>query len=226
MEEWFHNSNNKVEVDNVKPLFGKVLQTLQALFPREDKTNGFCIPKMHGMKKIQAYMKRYGRAINFYGGPGEAAHKFFVKVPGQKTHRVSKYAVQTANQCYDIMVTKHAMRSIGIEMDQVVVQRKKIDIDPSDVVKETNDLSVTFRGKCRLVVTNDILESMKANDNVYVTWLCDKKNIKRNNNKLCLNKDLVKVLLRKISDIGDTNCIKDITVMVPEQPLIWMTVAR
>ena len=104
-------------------------------------------------------------------------------MPGQKTQRcVSKYAVQTANQCYDIMVTKHAMRSIGMEMDQVVVQRTNIDIDPSDLVMESDDLSVTFRGKYRLVVTNDILKSMKANDNIYVTWLCDKKNIKRNNN--------------------------------------------
>ncbi len=57
MEERFHNSNDKVEVDNAKPLIGKVLQTLQALSPREDKTNGYCIPKMHGMTKFQAYMK-------------------------------------------------------------------------------------------------------------------------------------------------------------------------
>jgi hypothetical protein len=133
--------------------------------------------------------------MNFYGGLGEAAHKFFVKAPGQKTQEhVSKYAVQTANQCYDIMVTKHVMRSIGMEMDPVVVQRKNIDIDPSDVVTELDYLSVTFRGKYRLVVTNDILKSMKANNNVYVTWLCDKKNIKKNNNKLCLNKDLAIVL--------------------------------
>jgi hypothetical protein len=147
MEEWFHDSNDKAEVDNAKPLIGEVLQTLQALFPREDKTNGYCIPKMHGMTKFQLYMKRYGSAMSFYGGPGEAAHKFFVKVPGQKTQRhVSKYAVQTANQCYDIMVIEHAMRSIGMEMDQVVVRRKNIDIDPSDVVTESDDLSVTFRG--------------------------------------------------------------------------------
>ncbi len=78
VEEWFHDSNHKVEVDNAKPLIGEVLQTLQALFPREDKTNGYCIPKMHGMTKFQPYMKRYGSAISFYGGPGEAAHKFFV----------------------------------------------------------------------------------------------------------------------------------------------------
>jgi hypothetical protein len=73
------------------------------------------------------------------------------------------------------MVAKYAIRSIGMEMDRVVVQRKNINLDPSDVVTESDDLPVTFRGKYGLVVTNDILESMKANDNVYVTWLCDKK---------------------------------------------------
>jgi hypothetical protein len=56
------------------------------------------------------------------------------------------------------------------------------------------------------------LHSSKANDNIYITWLCNKTNIKRNNNKLYLNKDLVRVLLRKISDIGDTNCTRDIMV--------------
>ncbi len=67
-------------------------------------------------------------------------------MPGQKTQRcVSKYAVQTANQCYDIMVTEHAMRSIRMEMDRVVIQRKTINIDPSDVVTESDDLSVTCR---------------------------------------------------------------------------------
>ncbi len=66
---------------------------------------------------------------------------------------------------------------------------------------------------------------MKANDNVYVTWLCNKKNIKKNNNKLCLKKDLVSVLLRKNSDIGDTDSVRDITVTgIPEQLLTWTTV--
>ncbi len=120
-----------------------------------------------------------------------------MNVPGQKTQCcVIEFAVQTVNQCYDIMVTNHAMRSIGMEIDWVVVQRKNIDIDPSDVVSESDDLLVTFLGKCRLVVTNDIPKSMKAND-VYITWLCNKKNIKKYNNQLCLNKDVERVLQEK-----------------------------
>ncbi len=94
----------------------------------------------------------------------------------------------------------------------MVVQRKNIDTDPSDVVTKSDDLLVTFLGMYRLVVMNDILNSMKANDNVCVTWLCNNKNIKKNNDKLCLNKDLVRVRLRKYSDIGETDHVGDITV--------------
>ena len=118
MEEWFHDSNDKKEVNSARPLIAEVLKMVQTLFPREEKSNGYCIPKMHGMTKFQPYIKRYGSAINFYGGPGEAAHKYFFKAPEQKTQCcVSEFAVQTANQCYDMIVTKHAMTSIGMEMD-------------------------------------------------------------------------------------------------------------
>ncbi len=49
--------------------------------------------------------------MNFYGGAGESAHKFFVKASGQKTQRrVSEFAIQTAHQYYDIMVIRHALR--------------------------------------------------------------------------------------------------------------------
>ena len=35
MEEWFHNSNDKEEVNQARPLIAKVLKMLQWLFPRE-----------------------------------------------------------------------------------------------------------------------------------------------------------------------------------------------
>jgi len=86
---------------------------LQWLFPREENSYGYCIPKMHGMAKFQSYIKRYRSAMIFYGGTGELAHKQFVKAPGQKTQRrVGEFASQTALQFYDILVTNHALRSI------------------------------------------------------------------------------------------------------------------
>jgi hypothetical protein len=36
---------------------------------------------MHGITKMQEYIKLVGSGINFYGGPGESAHKQFIKIP-------------------------------------------------------------------------------------------------------------------------------------------------
>ncbi len=51
----------------------------------------------------------FGSGINFYGGPGESAHKQFIKIPGQKTQRrVSEFAQYTALQYYNMLVSSHA----------------------------------------------------------------------------------------------------------------------
>ncbi len=47
---------DKEEVNNARPLIAKVLKWLQELFPREEGTHGYCIPKMHGMTKFQSYI--------------------------------------------------------------------------------------------------------------------------------------------------------------------------
>ena len=85
MEEWFHDANNKNEVRAARVEIANVLQMLQQLFPRPSKTNGYNIPKMDGITKMQSYIKLFGSGINFYGGPGESAHKQFIKIPGRWT---------------------------------------------------------------------------------------------------------------------------------------------
>jgi hypothetical protein len=70
---------------------------LQQLFPQPSKTNGYNILKMHGITKMQDYIKLFGSGINFYGCPGKLAHKQFIKIPGQRTQRrVGEFAKQTA----------------------------------------------------------------------------------------------------------------------------------
>jgi len=81
MEEWFLDANNKNEVRCAREEVAKVLQSLQQFFPRKDNTTGYNLPKMHGMMIMQEYMKLFGSGINFYGGPGESAHKQFIKIP-------------------------------------------------------------------------------------------------------------------------------------------------
>ncbi len=87
MEEWFHDSNNKDEVNSSRGEIYKVLTSLQKFFPRSDHTNGYRLPKMLGMTKMQSNIQRFGSGMNFHGGPGEAAHKTFVKSVGQKRQR-------------------------------------------------------------------------------------------------------------------------------------------
>ncbi len=82
MEEWFHDYNDKEEVQSLRNEIAKVLKMMQRFFPRGDRSNGYCIPKMHGITKMQEYIKLFGSGMNFYGGPGEAAHKTFVKSAG------------------------------------------------------------------------------------------------------------------------------------------------
>jgi hypothetical protein len=79
----FHDTNDKDESRGARLEIAKVLHWLQTFFPRPDNTNGYNIPKMHGMTKFVEYMILYWSAINFYGGPGEANHKIFVKAAGQ-----------------------------------------------------------------------------------------------------------------------------------------------
>jgi hypothetical protein len=59
MEEWFHDSNDKDKVHNSRDEIAKVLTSLQFFFPRSDRTNRYSIPKMHGMTKMQSYIKLF-----------------------------------------------------------------------------------------------------------------------------------------------------------------------
>ena len=102
MEEWFHDINDKFEVNNARPTIATMLTLLKKYFPRNgENTNGYKLPKMHGATKMQSYIKLLGSGLNFFGGPGEAAHKIFVKAAVQKTQRrLSEFAQQTSTQYY------------------------------------------------------------------------------------------------------------------------------
>jgi hypothetical protein len=128
MEEWFHNCNDKDEVNVSRGEKSKVLIALQKFFPRSDHTNGYSIPKIHGMTKMQSYIKLFGSGMYFYGGPGEAAHKTFVKSAGQKTQRrVSKCAQQTAHQYYNMMLSSCAVQHLT-ECSSHLVQVGSIEV--------------------------------------------------------------------------------------------------
>jgi hypothetical protein len=204
MEEWFNDCNEKEEVNHARPLIAKVLKLLKWLFPREDNTNGYCIPKYHGMTKFQIYMKRYGSSMNFYGGKGESAHKLFVKEPGLKTQqRVSEFAIQTAQQYYDMLVTSHALRSTD-KYENLIIGDSHLDNATKNPLIEGDNVSFQLSGKYEFVVTKLVIGLMNNNTDMFVSWKYDEKKVKENNKNYCLDKDLVQVILKIIRNLNDT----------------------
>ena len=126
MEQWFHDFNPKEEVERARRKIAEVLKLMKEVFPR-DEGQGYNIPKHHGMTKMQYYMMLFGSGINFFGGPGESHHKWFVKYPGGNTQRrVSEFAKQVANRMYETMIIgagKDAMRKED-EKEFVAVDRR------------------------------------------------------------------------------------------------------
>ena len=172
MEEWFHDCNDKEEVKSSRTEISKVLSSIQRLFPRDDNTNGYNIPKMHGMTNMQVYIQLFGSAMNFYGGPGEAAHKTFVKSAGQKTQRrVSEFAKQTANQYYNMMLTSYAV-SICDEQNGELKQMESSSDELTETEKLNNNLpccefgndddtvQLSLSGKFDFHVSNDVINKM------------------------------------------------------------------
>jgi hypothetical protein len=84
-----------------------------------------------------------------------------------------------------MIVTKHAMTSIGMEMDRVMIQRNDDDINSSGLPTESDDISVSFSGKYSLAITKDCLELMKRSEKINVTWSSEKQNVKKENDRFC-----------------------------------------
>lgn len=107
MEEWFHSINQKEEVENSRNLIGYVIDLIKEVFPRGKvkKGQGWKIPKMHGLTKMQTFIKLFGCGINFFGGPGETFHKMFVKDTGNNTQgRADSFSSQCAQRYYETLL--------------------------------------------------------------------------------------------------------------------------
>ncbi len=162
---------------------------LQQLFPREADTNQYNIPKMHGMTNFQDYIKRYGSAMNFFGGPGEAAHKYFAKAPGQKKQRrISEFATQIAKQYSDVMIMKHAMRIVH-DVDSNFFQYGSVINEDHDCKRSTTnkevdsaldcDVLVHMSGRYVLTITPEVMKAIQENNEISMSWIIDRKKIKQ-----------------------------------------------
>ena len=157
MGEWFHDSRPKEEVQNARNAIGAVIQSLKQFFPRRRDSHGYNIPKLHGLTKVQYYMCLFGSAINFYGGPGEASHKSFVKAPGTKTQRrVGEFATQTAGQYYSIMAVNKITRFVDVRLPKERLQ------DENKMHSEQNDQPYSVSGKYYVTIYPDGSSELKS----------------------------------------------------------------
>ena len=205
MDEWFHDINDKVEVNNAQPTIATVLTLLKKYFPRnEDNTNGYKLPKMHGATKMQTYIKLLGSGLNFYGGPGEAAHKIFVKAAGQKTQRrLSEFAQQTSTQYYYMILSLRAAATLENKLDRNCLIYNDCNEDTSIALNPDNDdVRIELSGKYDIALNNDIIEEMYRDSTVCVKWHTNDK-AKQTNQNLRLHPLLVKCLHRHIIESED-----------------------
>ena len=146
-------------------------------------------------------MKRYGSAINFYGGTGESAHKQFVKAPGQKTQRrVTEFASQVANQYYSMLVTTKALRSIET-CDNTITKANEgmhqCTYETNDDVNIDNDNKFELSGKYSLRITESVAEKAGRGEDIYPQWKTNLHGVKNNNYKFCLHPRLVNAIIKK-----------------------------
>ena len=108
MESWFNDSNPMSEVRSARHLIAKTITQVQTVFNRS-KGKGWNHQKVHGLTKMQYYMCFFGSGYNFFGGPGEASHKVFVKNTGNNTQmRIGSFVSQCAQRYYETLILELA----------------------------------------------------------------------------------------------------------------------
>ncbi len=128
------------------------------------------------MTKMQSYIQRFGSGMNFYGGPGEAPHKIFVKSAGQKTQRrVGEFAQQTAHQYYNYMLSTHAIQHLAY-VSSFLIQSGTEDLarQPDEDTDEEDDVHINLLGKYELEVTPEMIDKMETDETTDVVWLTGK----------------------------------------------------
>jgi len=172
---------------------------------------------MHGMTKMQSYIKLFGSGINFYGGPGESAHKQFIKIPGQRTQqRVGEFAKQTALQYYNMLVSSYAAEECRTTIDTKQVDYFEKNVGTiEDFQRRRNDdeVVINLSGKYHFVITENNIRSMEENSSLFVKWAWDDRKFK-DQQKYVLSRELVMMLLRKSQSVAIGKQVIGYTMLV------------
>ena len=109
----------------------------------------------------------------------------------------------------DILVTNHALRSIPTNENSMEAQSYS---DQHCTLTDGDEVLVHLRGKYNLRITNDVIQLMMNGGDIEVDWHSDEKKRKKNNNLYCLDKELVKVLLKELREKDITGLGKEFSI--------------
>ena len=192
MEEWFHETNSKVEVQSARPLIAHVIQLVHEVFPRT-KGNGWNLPKTHGLTKMQYYMCLFGSAINFFGGPGECNHKKIVKDTGNNTQcRIDSFTSQVALRYYETLLYEIAKQASDRKMSN-----KYEEVGNKNTCLQSSD----FDGEYSLTV-----EGMTS-QGLHTTYSCRWKNNNSKKSKCDVSYKFLTRMTRFAHDSGWTGAL-------------------
>jgi hypothetical protein len=101
-------------------------------------------------------------------------------------------------------VTRYALKSMEQEQnilhDNCAVELNEAARDLSS--DEDEEVIVEFSEKYSLLVTNELLQLMRDGKDSYMSWISDKEKMKKNNESYYLDRDLVKVILKKLDQLS------------------------
>jgi hypothetical protein len=92
------------------------------------------------------------------------------------------------------MVTQYAVRSIEAQEDW-----KELLPTNHETTNKSEDVSVNLSGKYSLVITNEVLQLMRAGNSIFVNWHSDQQGIRTNDKKYCLEERLVTFLSANVT---------------------------
>ena len=147
-------------------------------------------------------MRLFGTALNFFGGPGESHHKYFVKAPGDNTQRrVSEFAKQISNRIYENMIFEIAKEALQQQEDVY----EQVGNPPSDASSDEmgEDTKSIFVGKYELKI-NNVNEDGENSDHV-LKWSWQNKQ-KKKDGRYQLHPDLLRVVFQETKRKYLTEC--------------------
>ena len=191
-EKWCHSNHLRSEVDAADDAFVGLKKMLLNNFPRrkilgEGRGNAWKLPKFHAVSKFTRYMKHFGSATNFNGGPGETNHKKIVKKPAQNTQRVgSSFTRQVAIRNYETIKIELAYSTIRDEVGD-------FDVEDDDMNEE-----IETQGRYTVVFDAPLNQRQPADRIFHLKWDDGRKN-KLNHHG---NEEMMAKISKHMSDSG------------------------